>query len=88
MKRFVILFLLVASAAGALYYSKRHKQEGRVGPEAMLNALADTQREISRVPASVTRISDTEEIQIGNGLAQRYETLLGSGDKAMFHASL
>lgn len=67
MRRLVILIALLAAAGAALYYSERHKQESRVGPEAMLNALADTQRELSRVPASVTRISDEEEIRIGDG---------------------
>jgi predicted Zn-dependent protease len=72
MKRFLILLFILASAAGALYYSRQHKVKARVGPEAVLNALADTQREFSRVPASVTRISDDQEIQIGDALAPRY----------------
>jgi predicted Zn-dependent protease len=83
MKRFIILILILASAAGAFYYSRRHKQEARVGPEAMLNALADTQRELSRMPATATRISDDEEIQIGNALAERYITAAGAQDAAM-----
>jgi predicted Zn-dependent protease len=83
MKRLVLLILVLAAAAGALYYSRRHKQETRVGPEAVLNALADTQRELSRVPASITRISDEEEISIGNSLAERYATQYGAGDATM-----
>ena len=83
MKRLVFLIVLLAAAAAALYYSERHKQESRVGPEAMLNALADTQRELSRLPASVTRISDEEEIRIGDALAERYLAQFGSGDAAM-----
>jgi predicted Zn-dependent protease len=83
MKRLTLLIVVVAAAAGALYYADRHKQETRVGPEAVLNALADTQREMSRVPAAITRISDDEEIRIGDTLAQRYATPLGTGDFAM-----
>ncbi|HEY2498299.1 MAG TPA: M48 family metallopeptidase [Candidatus Angelobacter sp.] len=83
MKRLILLLLVLAAAAGALYYSARHKQETRVGPEAMLNALADTQREFSRVPAGLTRISDEQEISIGNGLAERYVEQLGTGDAGM-----
>ena len=83
MKRLIPLLLVLAMAAGALYYSARHKQETRVGPEAMLNALADTQREFSRVPAGLTRISDEQEVSIGNGLAERYEEQLGTGDANM-----
>ncbi len=83
MKRLLILVLVLAAAAAALYYSQRHKQETRVGPEAVLNALADTQRELSRVPAAITRISDQEEISIGNTLAERYSTQYGPGDAMM-----
>jgi predicted Zn-dependent protease len=83
MKRLIILIVILAAAAGALYYSDRHKQEARVGPEAVLNALADTERELSRMPAAVTRMSDEEEIRIGNALAQRYSSQLGTGDAAM-----
>ena len=83
MKRLIALIVVLAAAAVALYYSDRHKQETRVGPEAVLNALADTQRELSRVPAAMTRISDEEEISIGNTLAQHYAAQLGTGDAAM-----
>src|SRR4051794_34624190 len=83
MKRVVFLVAILAATGAALYYSERHKQESRVGPEAVLNALADAQREISRVPASATRISDEEEVRIGNALAQNYAVQLGTGDGAM-----
>ena len=83
MKRLVALILLLAAAGAALYYSERHKQESRVGPEAVLNALADTQRELSRVPAGMTRISDDEEVRIGNALAAHYLAEFSSGDPAM-----
>jgi beta-barrel assembly-enhancing protease len=83
MKRLISLIAILAAAGGALYYSARHKQETRVGPEAVLNAMADTQRELSRVPAAATRISDEKEISIGNTLAERYSVQLGSGDAAM-----
>src|SRR6266567_3883696 len=74
MKRVLIPALILAIAGAALYYSERHKQETRVGPEAVLNALADTQRGISRVPAALTRLSDEEEIHMGDSMAQGYIT--------------
>lgn len=79
MKRLVLLILVLAAAAAALYYSQHHRQETRVGPEAVLNALADTQREVSRVPATMTRISMEEEISIGDALAEHYAIQYGSG---------
>jgi predicted Zn-dependent protease len=72
MKRWLVLILLLGASGAALYYSQRRKTETRVGPEGMLNALAETQREISRVPARLTRLSDDEEIRIGDEMAQSY----------------
>jgi len=83
MRRLIILIVILAAAAGALYYSGRHKQEARVGPEAVLNALAETERELSRMPAAVTRMSDEEEIRTGNALAERYSAQYGKGDALM-----
>lgn len=83
MRRLIALIVILAAAAGALYYSDRHKQEARVGPEAVLNALADTERELSRMPAAVTRMSDEEEIRIGDALAERYSAQYGQGDALM-----
>ena len=83
MKRLLILIVILAAASAALYYADRHKQQTRVGPEAVLNALADTQRELSRVPAALTRISDEEEIDIGNKLAEHYATHYDAGEAPM-----
>ena len=83
MRRLIILIVILAAAAAALYYSGRHKQEARVGPEAVLNALAETERELSRMPAAVTRMSDEEEIRTGNALAERYSAQYSQGDALM-----
>ncbi|MBZ5530476.1 MAG: M48 family metalloprotease [Acidobacteriia bacterium] len=72
MKRLIGLAALLAICGGVLYYSHRHKTEARVGPEAVLNALAETQRDLSRVPAKLTRLSDAEEIRIGDDMAAGY----------------
>lgn len=72
MKRIIAFVLLLAAVSGVLYYSQRHKADARVGPQGMLNALAETQREISRIPAGVTRISTDEETQIGDSMARGY----------------
>jgi predicted Zn-dependent protease len=50
-----------------------------VGPEAVLNALAETQRDLGRVPAKLTRLSDAEEIRIGDDMASGYVGRSGSG---------
>ena len=74
MRRWLIVAALVLASAGALYYSERHKIENRVGPEAVLSAAAETQKEISHPAARVIRLSDKEEIEIGNSIAGRYSS--------------
>src|SRR5437899_6700315 len=72
MKRWIVLIALLAASGGVLYYSQHHKKETKVGPEAMLNALAESQREISRLPARAARLSDAEEKEAGDAMAERY----------------
>jgi len=72
MKRWLFVAALVLAAAGALYYGERHKIPNRVGPEAVVNAVAETQKDLSHPVAQVVRLSDAEEIEIGNSIAQRY----------------
>jgi predicted Zn-dependent protease len=69
-----IAFLIVAVVGGAaLYYSQLRKSTA-VSSNAVVNVVADAQRDIARIPNRLTRISDEEEIRIGNELASRYTT--------------
>ncbi|MBZ5525236.1 MAG: M48 family metalloprotease [Acidobacteriia bacterium] len=72
MKRWLMVVALAVVSGAALYYSERQKIDSHVGPEAVVNKIANVQRELSRVPARVVRLSDEEEIQIGNDMAGRY----------------
>jgi beta-barrel assembly-enhancing protease len=72
MRRYFILASIVALGVGALLYSRRHAAETSVGPNAILKAVADVQRETSRIPMRVTRLSDAQEIEIGNAIATQY----------------
>jgi predicted Zn-dependent protease len=72
MKRWITIAVLLLLGGSALYYSQRHKTDTHVGPESVLRVAAETQREISRVPMRVTRLSDEEERRIGDEIAQRY----------------
>jgi len=72
MKRWLAVAGLAVIAGLAIFYAERRKPESHVGPEAVLNAVAETQREISRVPAHLMRLSDEEEIEIGDSMAARY----------------
>lgn len=71
MKRWAVLIVVMVAAVGAIVVSERRKAEAPVSPGAVLTVAADVQRSVSRVPATVTRMSDAEEIQIGDAMAAR-----------------
>lgn len=87
MKRWVPFAIVCLLAAGALVLSQKREAAAEVGPYAILHFLADTEREASRIPFRLTRLSDEEEIRIGNELAGRaagYETFApGTGSTAV-----
>ena len=64
MKRWVFLALIVSASAATLYYSEQHKIANRVGPEAVLTAAAEVQKEASHPVTRVVRLSDEEEIEL------------------------
>jgi len=72
MKHWLIFSVLLATGVGALSWSEWNKVAAPVGPASLLNFVADVQREASRVPFRLTRLSDAEEISIGDQLAQHY----------------
>ena len=63
-----IVFLGVASVV----VSERRKVDVPASPAALLYLVADTEQELTRMPVSFTRMSDEEEIRIGNELARSY----------------
>ena len=78
MKARAIGFLaIVLMGAGCLYYSQRRTTSPPVSANALVNMLADAQHDISRVPARIMRLSDADEIRIGDKLASVY--LSGKG---------
>src|SRR5215472_10059522 len=72
MKRWIVVAVLTLLASAALYWSERHRVPNHVGPEAVLNAAAETQKEVSHPVTQVVRFSDEEEIEIGNSMAANY----------------
>jgi predicted Zn-dependent protease len=64
--------LLVAVAA--LYFAQRRTGRESVSSNAIVNVIADWQRDTSRVPLRVSRISDNEESRMGDELAAQYES--------------
>jgi predicted Zn-dependent protease len=71
---FPLFFLVLAASAGALYYAQREKAS-HVSANAILELAADAQRDLTRVPMHLTRISDEEEIAIGKELSAQYAAI-------------
>ena len=77
MKRSVVLvvfFLILGVSLAGLYWSQRRQKSTAVSANAILNMAADAQRDLSRLPMHLTRLSDDQEIAIGRELASRYAT--------------
>jgi predicted Zn-dependent protease len=72
MKRAIVFLIVLGVALAALYFSERRRDRSPVSPNAVLEMAADVQRDITRAPMRFTRLSDEEEIKIGNELAERY----------------
>lgn len=77
MKRVIAFLIVLGVALAALYFSERHRDKSSVSPNAILEMAADVQRDVARAPMRFTRLSDEEEIKIGNELAQRYSAYDG-----------
>jgi predicted Zn-dependent protease len=69
---FVVFFAVLGVALAGLYWSQRRAKSPHVSANAVLNIVADTQRDITRVPMHFTRLSDEQEIAIGRELATKY----------------
>jgi predicted Zn-dependent protease len=68
---------LFAGVAG-LYFSQRRHEPTPVSANAVVAMAADAQRDLTRAPMRLTRLSDDEEIAVGKELAEQYS---GNADK-------
>src|SRR5208282_4233632 len=69
MKHRVFLLVAVLLAALGLVLSEVRKPEVPVSPAPLLFFVADTERELTRMPMRVTRLPDEKEIEIGDEIA-------------------
>jgi predicted Zn-dependent protease len=72
MKHAPALILVLLVAGGALYFAQHRKRQDAVNANAVVDMAADWQRDLTRAPMQFTRISDEQETQIGDELAQQY----------------
>ena len=75
MKRLAIFVVVFAVGVSALYFSQRRHDSSPVSANAVVEVVADAQRDVSRIPMRLTRLSDDEEIAIGNQLADQYSSV-------------
>ncbi len=72
MKRWIALAGIVLLGVAAVVVSERRKVEASASPAALLYLVADSEQELTRMPVRFTRMSDAEEIRIGDELAHFY----------------
>ena len=72
MKHWLIWTAIVLLAVVVIVKAERDKVDVPASPEAILYFVADTERELTRMPMQLTRMPDAEEIRIGNQLASQY----------------
>jgi beta-barrel assembly-enhancing protease len=75
MKRAIAFLTVLLIALSALYFSQRRRDSTPVSANAVLEIAADAQRDVTRVPMRLTRISDDQEIAMGNQLSSEYSAV-------------
>jgi predicted Zn-dependent protease len=73
MRRIAVLAAVMAIAGAALYYGERSRADVPVTPAPLLHIIGDAEREATRVPMKMTRLSDEQEIAAGNQIAAHYQ---------------
>jgi predicted Zn-dependent protease len=72
MKRAVAFVAVLLVGVAGLYFSQRRHDPTPVSANAVVAMAADAQRDLTRAPMRLTRLSDAEEIAIGKELAGQY----------------
>ena len=72
MKRLLLLIPILLMSGAALYLSQRRPAQEAVSANTIVDVAADLQRDLTRVPMRMTRISDRDEERIGQQLVERY----------------
>ena len=70
-RRILVLALLIAGVAG-IWALQRKQVSTEATPRPLLYLLADTQREVERIPLELTRVSAQEENQLGEEMARNF----------------
>lgn len=79
-KRFLPLAVIVAAGASAIAFVQREHISTRPSPQTLLTAVADAQHELVRTPMTLDRMTDADEIAVGNALAKEADASLGANN--------
>ena len=74
MKRVGAFAVVLLVGVSAIYFAERRRDSTPVSANAVVQVAADAQRDLTRLPMRLTRLSDEEEIAIGKELVQQYST--------------
>jgi len=72
MKRWIPLSVIVVAGVLAIVAVQWQRISARPSAQSLLSAAADAQHEMTRVPAHFDRMSDSDEIALGDQLANEY----------------
>ena len=72
MKRWLPLSIIVIAGILAIVAVQWQRISARPSAQSLLSAAADAQHEMTRVPAHFDRMSDSDEIELGDQLASEY----------------
>jgi len=72
MKRPATFFVVLLVGVSALFFSQRRRESTPVTANAVVAIAADAQRDLTRAPMRLTRLSDSDEIAVGRELALQY----------------
>lgn len=72
-QRIAFLGIVVIGVAGIAFLELR-PSDATANPRAVLYKVAESEREVTRVPARLARLSDNDEIAVGNEMARRVDT--------------
>jgi predicted Zn-dependent protease len=78
MKRVAAFVVVLFAGVAGLYFSQRRHEPTPVSANAVVAMAADAQRDLTRAPMRLTRLSADEEIAVGKELAEQYS---GNADK-------
>ena len=72
MKHRLAFIAVIVLTLAALIVAEKRKVNAPVSPDPILYSIADTEKELGRLPVAAIRLTDREEIQIGDDLARQF----------------